>query len=108
MSTSSYQQTLSAGDALGSLRIAVLTGSLWAIGSAWALSIREIVVAILPVEANSIKVLAEFLAAAITTVLGIGVSAMAVRCCKFRNVTAPSEPSAASAKNGWPSRPLHR
>lgn len=106
MSTSTYQQTLAAGDTLGSLRIAVLTGSLWAIGSAWALSIREIVLIILPVEANSIKVLAEFLAATITTVLGIGVSAFAVRWCHFRPFTTPSEP--APSKSGRPARPLHR
>lgn len=83
-----YLQTVVDGNITGSMRLAVVTGSLWAIGSSWSYSVREIVITILPVDTNYGKVLAELFAALLTTLLGVCLAFLAVWC--IRPVTTAS------------------
>ena len=76
----SYQAAALEGDATGVLREAVLHASLWAIGSSWALAIREAVTASFPDTGDA--VVAELLAAAVTTAFALGATFGATRCCR--------------------------
>ena len=60
MSDYDFTARATAGDAIGTLRLAVVNGALWAIGLAWANGIREVTRAILPDDTLDI-VLAEAL-----------------------------------------------
>ena len=101
----SYQENVLDGNTLGSLRSAILTGSLWAIGSAWALSIREIVVIILPVDVKSIGVFAELSAATITTLVGVAISLLAVRFLRMPvTFAAPDPQPSAREARGYPAQ----
>lgn len=75
-----FHESAERGDILSTLRIAVVYGSLWAIGSSWSTAIREIVYTFVPDDADT-RVVAELGAAAITTLLGVGVALIATRKC---------------------------
>lgn len=80
----SYVQSALDGNVAGMLRFAILSGSLWAVGSAWSTAIRAVVLELLPDSLGS-AVGAELLAAACTTALAVGVSYAATRrCCERR------------------------
>lgn len=74
----SFEESAARGDALGTLRYAAVFASLWAIGNAWSSAIRETTRAVLPDDTLDV-VLAELLAAALTTVFGISISLVAAR-----------------------------
>lgn len=89
---STFNESVHNGDLTGTLRHAVIYGSLWAIGTAWATGIRETVLLMLPGDTRDI-ILGELLSVGITTVLGIGLSYLVTRqCCTMRR----SSPSAAT------------
>lgn len=73
-----FQERAERGDVVGALRVAMVYGSLWAIGSSWSLAIRQIVVEIVPAGTSN-KVFAELGAALITTGLGVFVALAAAR-----------------------------
>lgn len=88
----SFQEVAGRGDIVGTLRTAAVTGSLWAIGSAWAISIRAVVRALFPTDTLDV-VLAEVVAALITTAFGtILAVALAYDCCKRRPSTVVDDP----------------
>ena len=93
----SFESAVAQGSALGALKAATIYGSLWAIGSSWANAIREIARLVLP-EDTMEAVLAEALAAGITTVLGVGVALLAARtwCTGFSQATPTSAACAAA------------
>ena len=74
----SFQKSAADGDIVGALQLAVVYGSLWAIGSSWSTAIRGVVLFILPDDSRDV-VFGEFLSASITTVLGVFVSVAAAR-----------------------------
>ncbi|OUU49683.1 MAG: hypothetical protein CBC12_07610 [Candidatus Puniceispirillum sp. TMED52] len=81
--TNFYEQT-ARGDALGAISTAASFSALWAIGSAWSNAIRAISLELFP-HATMDIVLAEVMAATITTLLGLGVAFTVARswrrCC---------------------------
>lgn len=90
--TGTFSEHAARGDALGALRASVVTGTLWAIGIAWATAIREITRAVLPQDTLDV-VLAELLAAGITTLLGVGVAVLtARRWCATPSPQPPRDP----------------
>lgn len=104
----SFEKTAAEGDVVGTLRLAVVTGSLWAIGSSWSMAIRQVVLFILPNDASDV-VIGELLSASITTLLGVGVAIAAARhwgCCSrnFCNCRDGSD----RANNGGAPRPTGR
>lgn len=74
------------GDVAGALRSAAIYGSLWAIGSAWSTGIRAIALLVLP-EDTMDAVVAELAALGLVTLLGMGISFLAARCCRSREKT---------------------
>jgi len=52
---------------MGALRQSIVYASLWAIGSSWALAIREVVTSIVPNRGAG-----ELLAASLTTLVAVG------------------------------------
>lgn len=96
--TDFYEQT-ARGDALGALSTAASFSALWAIGSAWSTAVRAISLQLFPHETMDI-VVAEILAAAITTFVGLAIALVSARawsrCCVRPGVvvTADSQPSA--------------
>jgi hypothetical protein len=88
---STFSEYAARGNALGALRSSILTGTLWAIGIAWANAIREITRAVLPQDTLDV-VLAELLAAGITTLLGVGVALLTARQWCQRPPPAPTPP----------------
>lgn len=75
-----FHESAEKGDVVNSFRIAIVYGSLWAIGSSWATAIRETVIALVPEDSDN-QVMAELGSAALATVLGVGVSILATRKC---------------------------
>jgi len=76
--TTSFAERASEGDALGTIRYGMVNGALWAIGIAWSNAIRETLRALLPEDVLDV-VVAELVAATLTTVLGAGVAIAATR-----------------------------
>ena len=74
----SFEERASRGDAFGTLRVAAVNGALWSIGTAWSNAIREVTRALLPDDTMDI-VLAEVVAALITTVIGVGLALFVAR-----------------------------
>ena len=91
----SFQQSAQKGDFLTTLSYACLNGALWAVGSAWATAIREIMVVVIPRTNDNLVVLTEFGSAGITTVLAAGVAVLIMKtwtCCgASKRVVVPSE-----------------
>lgn len=79
-----FESRARAGDAVGVLQQAVLNGALWAVGTAWANAFRETTRALLPEDTFDI-VLAELMAAAITTALAVGIGICATHSWKQWN-----------------------
>ena len=81
----SFQKSAADGDIIGALQLALVYGSLWAIGSSWSTAIRGVVLFILPDDSRDV-VFGELISASITTVLGVTVSVAVARnwgrCCK--------------------------
>jgi hypothetical protein len=77
------------GNPLGVLRMALVNGALWACGIAWSNAIRGVTTALLPADTMDV-VLAELLAAVITTVFGVGVALVAAARCFRRPERAPA------------------
>ena len=75
-----FHESAEKGDLVNSFRIAFVYGALWAIGSSWSLAIRAVVVSMVSGGPNKL-VLAEMGAAAITTVVGVGIAVLATRPC---------------------------
>ena len=75
-----FHESAEQGDILNSLRIAIVYGALWAIGSSWSTAIRETVITLVPNDSDN-RVFAELGAAAITTIFGVGVAVLATRNC---------------------------
>lgn len=90
---SRFETSARAGDAVGTLQQAVLNGALWAVGMAWANAFRETTRALLPEDTMDI-VLAELLAAGITTALAVGVVLCTTRSCRScsRRDSLPAAP----------------
>lgn len=65
----SFADAARRGDLMSALRQSVVYASLWAIGSSWALAIREVVTSVVPNRG-----VAEILAATVTTLLAIGIT----------------------------------
>ena len=83
------------GHAFGALKSATVTASLWAIGSAWSVAIRAIVLEVLPNDQME-RVIAELAAAGITSVFGVTIAILAAKrwnCCD--NVLPLSDPKPA-------------
>lgn len=74
----SFSERAVAGDAIGVLRSALINGALWATAIAWSNAIREVTRALLP-SATGEVVLAELLAACLTTALGVLIALIAAR-----------------------------
>lgn len=74
----SFQDRAINGDFIGVVKMATINGALWAIGSSWSNSIREISRLLFP-EDTLDAVLAEVIATVITTCIGIGVALLAGR-----------------------------
>lgn len=66
-----FTQRVMHGDAMGALRMAGITGGLWASGIAWATAIREVARALVPTDTIDV-VMAELIAATLTTLLAVG------------------------------------
>ena len=94
----SYQEAALEGDATGVLREAVLHASLWAIGSSWAVAIREGVTSAFPDAGDA--VVAELLAAALTTAIALGATFAATRCCRAPARAPPAPPEAPPRRRG--------
>ena len=84
----SFEESAKSGSLIDTFRFAAVAGSLWAVGSSWALAIRQIVLEIMPADSGNV-VLAELGAAAITTVFGVGIAVLAARYCKCHKRKAP-------------------
>lgn len=78
-----FEANARANDAVGVLQQSVLNGALWAVGSSWAYALREMTRALLPNDTVDI-VLAELLAATLTTLLALGVTFAVTRPCCYR------------------------
>ena len=81
--TTSYADHASRGNALGALRMALINGALWASAISWSNAIHEVTRTVLP-EGTMNVVLAELLAASITTFFGVTISLLVARrwCAK--------------------------
>lgn len=66
----SFHESARNGYVIDTMKAAIMTGSLWAIGSSWSVAIRSIVIEIIPDNEKSI-VLGELGAAVLTTVIGM-------------------------------------
>ena len=88
---STFSAYAARGNAVGALRSSILTGTLWAIGIAWANAIREITRALLPEDTLDV-VLAELLAAGITTLMGVAVALLTARKWCQRPPPPPAPP----------------
>ena len=75
VSTISYQEAAKKGNISDVLRQAALFASLWALGSSWAVAIRECIISLNIAGGN--RVLSELTAASITTLFALGVTALA-------------------------------
>ena len=75
-----FHESAEQGDILNSLRIAIVYGALWAIGSSWSTAIRETVLTFVPNDSDN-RAFAELGAAAITTIFGVSVAVVATRNC---------------------------
>lgn len=73
-----FHSHVHSGNALSALQTAGVYGALWAIGSAWSTAIRQISVTLFPTDHMDV-VVAEIVAATITTILGVGVSMLIAR-----------------------------
>ena len=87
-----FYEAAAKGDVVNTLRGAAAHGSLWAIGSAWATGIRQIVIRIFPSQ----DVGAELLALTITTALGVSVTLLVLRGCRFCDPPADPPPASLS------------
>ena len=74
----SFQDRAINGDFVGVVKMATINGALWAIGTSWSNSIREISRLLFPKDTMD-AVLAEVIATVITTFIGIGVALLAGR-----------------------------
>lgn len=94
----SFADEVTRGNALGAVRAAFVSGTLWAIAIAWSTAIREITRAILPDDTRDV-VLGELLAASITTGVGVTVAIAATRpWCERKS--APAVPSRGRGRGG--------
>ena len=50
----SFQKSAADGDIIGALQLALVYGSLWAIGSSWSTAIRGVVLFILPDDSRDV------------------------------------------------------
>ena len=87
----SFEESAKKGSLIDTFRFAAVAGSLWAVGSSWALAIRHIVLEIMPTDTNDV-VLAELGAAAITTAFGVAIAVIAGRYCRCHKWKAPEPP----------------
>ena len=78
-------------DALGTLRNGLLGGAFWAIGSAWSVAVREVTLLVLP-EDRIDTVMAEVLAAGITTIAGVSIALVVSLCKSPCNATRAAAP----------------
>ena len=97
----SYYDSASKGDILSTLRFGIVTGSLWAIGTSWATSIREIVILIFPKD-NMNQALGELLSVFLTTILGVGTAVLVSIKCK-----SPPSLLFTRKKSQLPSKSVH-
>tara|TARA_B110000046_G_scaffold78194_1_gene86318 strand:- start:167 stop:463 length:297 start_codon:yes stop_codon:yes gene_type:complete len=74
----SFHDEVREGNALAALKAATVSGALWAIALSWATAIREISRLVLP-EDTMEAVVAELVAASITTGLGMGIALLVAR-----------------------------
>lgn len=105
MASSSFAERATQGDALGTIRYGVVTGALWSIGIAWSNAIRETMRVLLP-EDDMDVVVAELLAATLTTLLATGVALIATRrqWCSASSSERPPPKSKTSSSSLAPSR----
>lgn len=96
MSGGDFYQVASRGRPLEALRSAAVFAALWAIGTAWSTAIREIAVLVFP-HSDMDAVLAELVAAAITTVIALAVSLVAAHDWKCFSSELPTIQSHGSA-----------
>ena len=87
----SFQEQIERGDIVQSLRVAVVYGSLWAVGTGWSNAIREVTVTLVP-RGDGGKVFGELFAAVVTTFLGVGLGYI-VYIRPFRAANNPPPPS---------------
>lgn len=78
VSAANFATQAQAGNVLGVLQVAILQGSLYAIGTAWATATRAIVVLAVG-ESHRVAWAGELLAALLTTLLGAGVAIAVMR-----------------------------
>lgn len=76
----SYESAVVRGDVVGAFRMAIVTASLWSIGSAWSVAVRQVVLELVPDDGN-VHVAAEIGAALMVTVAGAGAAILATRDC---------------------------
>ena len=93
--TMSYADAASQGNVVNTLRHAILTGTLWAIGISWSTAIRSVTLLLVPDDSFD-QIIGELLSTVIVTVIGVG-TALAVGWCGRR-------PRDATARTGPPSR----
>lgn len=88
----SFHDEVRNGNALAALKASTVSGALWAIALSWATAIREISRLVLP-EDTMEAVLAEMVAAGITTALGLGIALLVARdWCPSARPSAPPPP----------------
>lgn len=87
-----YSDSARRGEIFSTIRYALLNGSLWAVGSAWSVSIRAVVMELLPNGKVDI-VIGELLAALLTTFFGVGIAILVARdwWCLMRTAGVPNE-----------------
>ena len=86
-----YQEAAQRGDAIGVVRQAILFASLWSLGSSWVIAIRQVVMTIIPEHDNGNVVVAELMAALITTLIALGATFVATRRCFTSSVSSVEE-----------------
>lgn len=88
----SFHQSAERGDFVTTLSYASLNGALWAVGSAWATAIREIMVVLIPRTDDNLVVLTELGSASIVTVSAASVAILIMKtwsCCEKRRAPPP-------------------
>lgn len=88
----SFHASAREGDFFTAISYASVNGALWAVGSAWATAIREIMIFIIPRDNDNLVVVTELGSASITTVLAAGVAVLIMKswkCCESEPPTAP-------------------
>ena len=100
-----YTDSARRGEVFETVRYALLNGSLWAVGSAWSVSIRAVVLELLPSGRVDI-VVGELLAAMLTTILGVGIAILVAR--DWRCFARPAAVVPVEERDPLPSRPVRR